>query len=102
MLLAPKESPVEGGAFGAFNAVSSGLVDVGQGVFDKKVASLRIPVENILNSRDSPAFRHGFKRRNIEISKEELKRFNHLPKVDQEYVLDEAVLALEEVFQTHG
>ena len=73
MLLAPKESPVEGGAFGAFNAVSSGLVDVGQGVFDKKVASLRIPVENILSSRDSPAFRQKFRKRNIDISKEELK-----------------------------
>ena len=78
------------------------MVDVGQGVFDKKVASLRIPVENILSSRDSPAFRQRFRRRNIDMSKGELKRFNYLTKVDQDYILDEAALALEEVFQTHG
>ena len=71
MLLAPTESPVEEGAFGALDAVSSGLVYVG--VFAKKVASLRIPVENILSSRDSPAFRQKFRKRNIDISKEELK-----------------------------
>ena len=83
MLFAPAESQVQERVFGSFDVVSSRLVDVGQGVFDKKVASLRIPVENILSSRDSPAVRQGFRRRNIEISKEELKRFNSLPKVDQ-------------------
>ena len=76
-------------------AVGCLMLDTGQGVFDKKVASLRIPVENILSSRDSPAFRQGFRKRNIDISKDELKRFNHLPKVEQEY-------ALEEILQNHG
>merc|ERR1712106_1204383 len=74
MLLSPTQSPVQGGAFGVIDTVSNTFVDVGQGVFDRKVASLRIPVKNILTSRDSQAFK-GFRKRNIDISKEELKKF---------------------------
>ena len=98
MLLSPKPSSFEGGAFGAIDAVRDGFVDVGQGVFDQKVAALRIPVKNIINSRD----KQEAARRKIDISKAELETFNKLPKDDQEVVLKEAVHALEKVVRTHA
>ena len=89
MLLAPPPSVVDRGE--VVTPTAQKLVDVGKGVFDNEVAALRIPVENLLSSSDAP----GFQRRKLKISQEELKRFNNLPKVEQEIILQEAVLALE-------
>ena len=123
-LLAPKETSFEGGALGAVDAFRQGFVDVGQGVFDNKVAPLRIPVENLLNSNEAKIealhqkFKSPFQKRKmqmikrsqnrsrkvnlVDISREELKTFNELPKVAQENILDEAVLTLDKVFRTHA
>ena len=98
MLLAPPPSAVDRGEVvrTAAGTGANRFVDVGQGVFDKQVASLRIPVENLLSSSDAP----GIQRRKLEISQEELKRFNNLPKIEQEIILQEAVLALERTLST--